>query len=355
MTDVTRHEVTDELGVVAVMGERAAAEGPELWVVTPRVVLTRGEAAQVVAAAQAAFGDAPVATIVSLDPLVRDAARVAGFVGGLRAPLVRRVGAPPTPVPSTVADYLPDALVDLQPASSPRRVVRFLATGLDRAGRITARRDGVEASLVVPLGPDTLVEPVAATVDTVLTLTARLGPVATRIPPVRFSINDAGIAGGRTAGANAGAAIVLSPMYVDASAVARIRKRRDAEARGAGSPRHPRWEHFPVDLVIVHEIGHSLDQATHSGRLSDTVGARRTLGESVGVPSIELALRAGWQDAPAAWVAAHEQVVTDLSLYATTNCVELFAEAFVAWYLHEETALARAMDAVLRERYPDLP
>jgi hypothetical protein len=258
-------------------------------------------------------------------------------------------------VPSTVAEYLPDALVDLQTASPPRRVLRFLATGLGRAGRITAHRAGVEASLVVPLGPDTLVEPVAATVDTVLTLTERLGPVATRIPPVRFSINDAGIAGGRTAGANAGAGIVLSPMYVDANAVARIRKRRDAEARGVESPRRPRWEHFPVDLVIVHEIGHSLDQATHSGRLSDTVEARRTLGESVGVASIELALRAGWQDAPAAWVAAREHVVTDLSLYATTNCVELFAEAFVAWYLREETALARAMDTVLRERYPDLP
>ena len=71
--------------------------------------------------------------------------------------------------------------------------------------------------------------------------------------------------------------------------------------------------------------------------------------------SIELALRAGWQDAPEAWFAARERVIAELSLYATTNCVELFAEAFVAWYLREETALARAMDAVLRARYPELP
>jgi hypothetical protein len=274
----------------------------------------------------------------------------------LRAPLVREAAAGVgTPVPATVAEWLPDTEVTEQSASPPRRLTRFLATGLDRTVRISARRAGFEAAVVAPLGPDTLLEPVAATVDTLLDLAVRFGPAAVRVPPITFSLNGTGIAHGQVAGANAGAGIVLSPMYVDADALARIRRRLDAGARGGGSPRRPRWERFRVELVAVHEVGHSVDQARGSGRLSDTVEARTTLGRAVGVDSIELALRADWHDAPPEWSAARDRVVEDLSFYATTNPIELFAEAFVAWYLREETPIVGAMDAVLRSRYPELP
>jgi hypothetical protein len=220
--------------------------------------------------------------------------------------------------------------------------------------RIEARRGGATAAVVVPMGPDTLLEPVAATVDTLLDLTARFGAASVYVPPITFSLNGMGIAHGRVAGANAGAGIVLSPIYVDAGALARVRKRLDAVARGGRVPSRPGEHRFRVERTVVHEVGHSVDQAAGSGRLSDTVEVRRALGRAVGVDSVELALRATWQNAPPEWAAARARIVADLSDYATTNCVELFAEAFVAWYLREDTPIAGAMDAVLRARYPQL-
>jgi len=354
MDDDLRHEVTDALGIVARFSCTATPTGVEVRVATPRLVLRREEAAQVLAAVERETAEVPVVVLMTNDAVLREAARAAGYHGGLRADLVRDAS-PRPPVPATVAEWLPGTRVVERPASPPRRLTRFLSTGLERMVRIEAARDGVAVSVVVPLGPDTLLEPVAATVDTLLDLTRRLGPATVRVPPITFSLNGTGIAHGRVAGANAGAGIVLSPMYVDAAALARIRHRLDAVARGGGTPRRPRGNHFRVEQTIVHEVGHSVDQAEGSGRLSDTIDVRATLGRAIGVESVELALRAGWQGAPPEWAAARDRIVEDLSAYATTNCVELFAEAFVAWYLREDAPIVAAMDTVLRRRYPGMP
>jgi hypothetical protein len=349
-------EVTDELGIVARLACLDAAGGIDVHIATPRLVLTRSEAAQVLAEIERATTEAPAVTLFTSDAVLRESARSAGYRGGLRAPLVRDHRPAPAAVgPRTIAEWLPDAEIDVRPASPPRRVTRFLATGLDHTARITARRAGAEAAVVTPLGPDTLLEPVAATVDTLLDLDARFGPAQVRVPPITFSLNGTGIAHGQVAGANAGAGIVLSPMYVDAAALARIRRRLDVTARGGGSPRRSQGNRFRVELVVVHEVGHSVDQARGSGRLSDTTETRRTLGRAIGIDSVELALRAGWQGSPPEWAAAHARIVESLSQYATTNCVELFAEAFVAWYLGSDTPIVGAMDSVLRARYPELP
>jgi len=354
MPDDLRHEVTDALGIVARFSCTDTEMGVEVRVATPRLVLLREEAAQVLAAVARETAEAAAVVLVTNDAVLREAARAAGYHGGLRADLVRDASTRP-PVPATVAEWLPGIAIVERPVSSPRRLTRFLSTGLDRMVRLEASRDGVTVAVVVPLGPDTLLEPVAATVDTLLELTHRLGPNTVRIPPITFSLNGTGIAHGRVAGANAGAGIVLSPMYVDAAALARIRHRLDAVARGGGSPRRPRGNHFRVEQTIVHEVGHSVDQAEGSGRLSDTIEARATLGRAIGVDSVELALRAGWAGAPPEWEVARDRIVEDLSAYATTNCVELFAEAFVAWYLREDSPIVTAMDAVLRRRYPGMP
>ena len=362
MTDATPHEVTDELGVVArfTCAESAAGEAVDVRIATPRLILGRAEAAQVLAAVERATAEARAVVLLTNDAVLREAARAAGYRGSLRADLLRD-DAPNPPVPATVAEWLPGVAIVERTASVPRRLTRFLATGLDRMVRIEGSRAGVTVAVVVPMGPDTLLEPVAATIDTLLDLTARFGPAPVRVPPITFSLNGMGIAHGRVAGANAVAGIVLSPMYVDAGALAGIRRRLDRAAR-AGPVRRPTQptrsappRRFSVEKTVVHEVGHSVDQAEGSGRLSDTVAARRTLGRAVGVDSVELALRAGWKNAPAAWGEARERIVTDLSAYATTNCVELFAEAFVAWYLRDESPIAAAMDEVLRRRYPQLP
>jgi hypothetical protein len=362
MREPTLHEVTDELGVVARFSCEASAVGDAfaVRVATPRLVLVGTEAAQVLVAIERETTGARAVELRSNDAVLRQAARAAGYRGGLRADLVRD-DAPNPPVPATVAEWLPDVAVVERAASVPRRVTRFFATGLDRMVRIEGSRAGVSVAVVAPMGPETLLEPVAATVDTLLDLTARFGPAPVRVPPITFSLNGTGIAHGQVAGANAVAGIVLSPMYVDAGALGVIRRRRDREARSGpvGSPFRPTRpappRHFSVEKTVVHEVGHSVDQAERSGRLSDTVAARRALGRAVGVDSVELALRASWAGAPPEWAQAYERIVTDLSAYATTNCVELFAEAFVAWYLRDDTPIAAAMDEVLRQRYPQLP
>jgi len=360
MTGAARTEVTDDLGVVARVGFVPAGDGVEVHVATPRLVLVPEEAAQVLATVERETAGAGRVVLVTMDAVLRESARAAGYAGGLREDLVRVDGSRGA-VPDTVAGWLPDAQVVARPVSPPRRLTRLLATGLDRMTRIDARRHGFDASVTVPIGPGTLLEPVAATVDTLLELARRLGGARVRVPPITFSLNDGGIRGGSVAGGNAGAGIVLTPMYVDVDALVRIRRRRDAVARvtavagGRRSTRAAPDHAFAVEKTVVHEVGHSVDQAPGSGRLSDTVTARRTLGRAVGVDSVELALRSDWLDAPPEWRAARARIVADLSDYATTNCVELFAEAFVAWYLRDGTPIAAAMDEVLRTRYPDLP
>jgi hypothetical protein len=353
VTDAPPTRVTDDLGVVAAFTVGEADDGATVRVVTPRVVLTRDESARVLAEVEQRTAGAPTVVVFTVDAALREAARAAGYRGGLRSPLRRTPDSASEPVPATVAEWLPDTDVEVRRAAG--RLPRLLATGLDQPSRVTARRDGAEVDIVLPLGPNALLEAIAATVDTLLTLTVRLGPVARRVPSMRFSRNGPGMAHGRYAGVNEGGAIVLSPMYVDGTALDAIRRRRDVAIGTGRSPERPRWDRFAVDLVVVHEAGHSVDQAPRSGRLSDTVDARREIGAAFGVETVELALRADWANAPDDWERARERIVADLSLYATTNPVELFAEAFVAWYLREDTPVVAAMDGVLRARYPDLP
>ena len=130
MTEAFPMEITDELGVGARLAGSTDERDTEIFVVTPRIVLTPGEAAQVLAAVERATADAPTTTIVTTDAALRAAARAIGFGGGLRAPLVRgRSAAAPAPVPTTVAAWLPDAEIEVRTASPPRRVSRFLAAG----------------------------------------------------------------------------------------------------------------------------------------------------------------------------------------------------------------------------------
>ncbi|MGZ4714126.1 MAG: hypothetical protein ACXV9S_14260 [Acidimicrobiia bacterium] len=358
MSDAERVDVDGADGPVASLF-LDRTDGVRVVVAPARTLLTVSEAQRVLAAVPT--GGAATVTLETMDPALRHVARAAGFGGALRAPLVRDAGVPPSAVSSSgtdpaaaVAAFLPDAEISVTGARSPQRVLRFLATGLDRSVRIEARRDGTAAAVVTPLGPSALPEPIAATLDTLLALHRRLGAVADRVPPVRFAVSDARIADGHVAGANAGGGIVLSPMYVDATELERIRGRRDARDPAARGPRRPLGRQFAIDLVVVHEAGHSIDQAVRSGRLSDTAEFRRAVGEAVGIPSIELAFRADWLDAEASWRDARDRVVDEISAYATTNCVELFAEVFVAWWTGADSPVVRAFDGVLRSRYPEL-
>src|SRR6478735_2894700 len=103
MDDDLRHEVTDALGVVARFSCTPTPAGVEVRVATPRLVLRREEAAQVLAAVERETAEVPAVVVMTNDAVLREAARAAGYHGGLRADLVRDAS-PRPPVPASVAE-----------------------------------------------------------------------------------------------------------------------------------------------------------------------------------------------------------------------------------------------------------
>ena len=253
MTEGLPLEVTDELGVVARVACTSTPAGVEVRPETPRLVLTRPEAAQVLAAIEAETTGVPSVVLVSNDAVLREAARTAGYHGGLRADLVRDVGPRPH-VPRTVAEWLPDAQVTERVASAPRRLTRFVTTGLDRMARVEAHHGGVTAAVVVPIGHDTLLEPVAATVDTLLDLTARS---AQRRCTSHRSRSRSTAPVSRTAASPAPTPVPGSSSARSTSTPAR------SPAYGAASmwrhtaagARRPGEHRFHVERTVVHEVG----------------------------------------------------------------------------------------------------
>jgi hypothetical protein len=341
-------EVADHDGLVARLHSVPGERGTTLVVEPYRVPFTEDEVRLVLDRVDAERAATGARRLRARDGVLRDRARARGYDGALRADLDF------TGVPGAerLDRYLPDARVDLPRESAWRRGVRRLASGVGELRTVVATRDGVTVSVIAPVGASTMAESLAATLDTLVRVAVRLGPVAERIPPITFAVPDQRTAIGHVAGSNAGAAIALSPWYVDRAAVTRVRARLDEAGRAAfRTPQRVDSVWLAVDSVVAHEIGHSLDQAVGSGALSDTTGWRRAIGAALGLGSVEPAVR----PRTAADEPAHRALVEQLSAYATTNCQELFAEAFEAWYFGVRNPVVDAFAATLYDRYPDLP
>jgi hypothetical protein len=341
-------EVLDAEGLIARVHTVPGEHGAALVVEPRRLPLTEGEVRLVLDRVDAERHHSGATQLRARDGVLRDRARARGYDGVLRADL-EFTG---TPSVERLDRYLPDTQVSIRRESAWRRGVRRLASGVADLRPVVATRGGVTASVIAPVGPTTMTESLAATIDTLLRVSLRLGPVAARIPPITFAVPDQRTAVGHVAGSNAGSAIALSPWYVDRAAVSRVRARLDEAGRAPFSaPRRAGEAWLAIDGVVAHEIGHSLDQAAGSGALSDTAGWRRSLGASLGLMSVEPALRPrSSADEP-----ARRALVEALSAYATTNCQELFAEAFEAWSLGVTNPVVDAFAAALHDRYPELP
>lgn len=340
-------EVTDADGPLARV-HTVPGDDPVLVVEPFRYPLVEHEAARVLDRVESERARTGASRLRARDGLLRDRARARGYDGVLRADL-RFTG---TAVAEALDRYLPGTEVTVRRESVWRRGARRLASGVDDLRPVVATRAGMTVTVVAPIGPTTMTESVAATVDTVLAVSLRLGPVAARIPSITFAVPDQRTAVGHVAGSNAGASIALSPWYVDRAAVTRVRARLDGAGRSAfRSPRRVDSTWLAIDAVVAHEIGHSLDDAGSLGALSDTTEWRRALGAALGIASIEPAVVPRTPaDQP-----AHRALVEQLSDYATTNCQELFAEAFEAWCFGVRNPVVDAFAAELRRRYPELP
>lgn len=306
----------------------------------------------------------PTVTLATKDPFLRSHAVAQGATGTLRSdltlPLVDTpadaLRADPEPVDQRIRRWLPDGHVDTTRGSPLIRTLRRVQSGLSHNVRITARRGDVEVSAVVPAGPELMAESLAAALDTMIRISERFPGLARQFHHLVFATSGYGMVTGRVSGEAGGGRISINPAHVDGRAYEALAARAGPTTAPTGGPRRlPRpasGTFLPVDKVVAHEIGHCVDELAQSGRLSSATEFRRLIGEAVGVESVEFALRGERPHAEPAWVAARAELVAQVSDYATTNPVELFAELFSAWIEGESTPAVDAFGELMNARYP---
>lgn len=310
----------------------------------------------------------PSVVLMASDPLVRDVARAAGFSGALRTPLIGTIGTAGVVAPSvqrngdaaelvpSLESLLPGTSVVIETGGWAARLSRRLVTGMAGNVRVIAQRAGVRVASVVPVGPDLMVESLAAAIDTQLAVESRLRHLAGRLPAVFFAMASAQMMHGRVSGQVASGGLSVNPAHVHRSVYGRLAIRpvipRPERGMGSRPSRGPIGDFLPVDGVVAHELGHCVDQLGSRGSLSDTTEFRQCMGRAVGVGSIEKALRGREADAPADWRRAHDALRDQISDYATTSVVELFAEVFSVSAQSGEGSLVAAFDGFVAERFP---
>jgi len=211
--------------------------------------------------------------------------------------------------------------------------------------------------VVAPLGPDLMVESLAATLDTLLAIFDRFTGVARQIPPIVFGMAAMEMLEGHVSGQAGGGRITINPAHVSTNAVEMLMAKYAAAEIGVPGryrvPGRPAGPALPVDRVVAHEVGHCVDGLAVNGRLADTAAFRSRIGHALGVESVELALRGRAADAPTDWRRAYAELVDQISEYATTNGVELFAEIFAAWWNGDAGPVVTAFDQIMNERFPE--
>ncbi len=308
------------------------------------------------------------------DAVVRSIARAEGFTGDLRADLERAVaGWEPGPdgaegpdrgskahdhgaVAAELRRLLPDTTVTIEAGGPLARLAWRSETGMAGCARVVAVRGAHRTQVVTPLGPELLVESLAAALDTLLALFARFTSVARQIPPVVFGMAAMEMVRGHVSGQAGGGRITINPAHVRVDAVELLMEQYAAAESGTPSrfraSARASDRASPVDKVVAHEVGHSLDALSGGGRIADTTAFRVAIGQALGVESVELALRGRAVDSPPEWQRAYALLVEQISEYATTSGVELFAEIFATWWSGGEGPVVGAFDHMMKEQFP---
>ncbi len=370
-------DVVNALGRVAVASWSAVGGELRIVLATARSFGIAPADARRLLVDLAAVARTTAAARVSLctdDPVVRSHARSEGFTGGLRADLECRAErwapeAEPTPEVRVVASsstrdataaelgrLLPGAAVTIESGGPLARLAWRSETGMAGCGRVVAARRGQRIQVVVPLGPALMVESLAAALDTLLGLYERFAAVARSVPPVVFGMAAMDMIDGHISGQAAGGRITVNPAHVRADAVETLIGRyADAEERHAPRDRTlvpPAGRTLAVDEVVAHEVGHCVDGLAGNARISDTTAFRVGIGAALGVASVELALRGRDGDAQPEWQRAHARLVAEISDYAATSAVELFAEIFERWWCAADGPVVEAFAQMMNERFP---
>lgn len=365
-----RIEITRDGDVVAVADVATGADAMVAAIIPARSFgLVRADALAAVDAVVAAARERNAGGIdlAAKDPLVRSAARATGFDGPLRANLacdLRLVPAVPvatrlTERPDVVAEleaFLPNTRVVVDRGGWAARISRRMVTGMAGNARITAERDGARATTVAVIGADLMTESLAAALDTLLRLDSRFGAIARQLPTVVFAMSDLHMVEGRVSGEAGSGGLSINPAHVNIAAMEMLAQRPLVAVSSSGidsrASRRSMSGFLPVEGVVAHEVGHYIDHALRGGRLSDSSEFRQRIGHALGVESVELALRGRSPDAPLEWQHAQRDLVEQISDYATTSGVELFAEIFEAWFHGGVGPVIAAFGPLMDERFP---
>ncbi len=373
MTSVGEIEVVNELGVVGVASWHVDDGCLDVVVATARSFgVARVDAARLLADVRAVARTTGAARIrlYANDPVVRTAARVQGFTGALRSDLVLDATAwdgeitanwpalDRVAVETALHELLPRTRVTIDAGNPLVRLARRSETGMAGCVRVVAVRDGRSVQLVTPLGPAVMVESLAAALDTLLAIFERFSAVARQIPPVVFGMAAMEMVEGHVSGQAGGGRITINPAHVTADAVEMLMARYLTAELGRPAARAYRPSGRPVgaalgvDKVVAHEVGHCVDGLFGNGRIADTAEFRTRIGRALGVESVELALRGREAGAPDDWRRAYLALVEQISDYATTSGVELFAEVFAAWWQRKDVPVVTAFDGLMNARFP---
>jgi hypothetical protein len=316
------------------------------WPAYDRAIAARMVGAVIDTASRCTDGGARLHT---LDPLARYEARRAGFRGPLRRPLTLGPStsgsdiARPRPGhvedspadaardrPARLARELEGLLPDIRFSAAPlpglmRKVVQRAMSGVGARMRLDAHGAAGDLRILVPARGDVIAEAVAMAVDTAMAIKARFREVIAGVRTVSFDLGERGMSSNHIAGVanTTAAAVQLNAAYCCADLLPGL-------LYGHAAPRtaHPSAltsAEYRIDKVTAHEFGHYFDFSFQAGRYRESMDFRRRLGETLGVATLEMAVRG---DAPE----ARARLARDVSPYATTNIHEAMAELFAVWW-----------------------
>jgi hypothetical protein len=308
---------------------------------------------------------ARVVTLECDDMVARDVARREGFEGGLRENVVLPLPPGTSNQAAPVGDQgwmteqlrrlLPDVSVDIGVSRSPfRRLVQHALSGTGAQIRVTLVSPSDRLRVLVPERDDLMPEAIAAATGTAMTIKSRFAASLGQIRVISFDLAHHGMSKNRVGGAAnlAMPMIHLNAGYCCANLAAQIQARR-----GTWQPRRPSASttaQFRVDKVTAHEFGHHLDAAFQASRYADSIEFRRRLGEVLGVPTIEVAVRGTGRGIERQAAEAQRQLTEQVSAYATTNLNEAMAELFAVWWFGgpESPPIIQVYDELIEKYFP---
>lgn len=317
------------------------------------------------------------ATVSLLSPsvLLRSLARRFGFDGGLREPLEAALdgtylssplgtGAPQGP-DDDIQTVLLHALEDFGVrASRPRSAGAVARLGRRLSGGVPSTI-GVDVEwlpgrtfrLSVPERSDLMDEAVARCADTAVSVLRRLAPPSAVVREIVFDRSSSGLVSGTEGGhaRNQTYEIHLNVAYCAAYASLELHAKRSGSSPEGAMPGGVQLPFTVIDATVAHEIWHLVENDFAARHFAHSAEFRRELGHSLGVDTLEQAVKGANPKAPEAWQAAHRRLVTEVSPYGATNALEATAEMFKAWWCRsgDVTPIVARFEDLVSRYFPE--